>query len=184
MKAAALVLCVLASLVVAPGAFAVCTAAGIWTGGPHSSAYDHIANGGPNRNECWNPFNAFYTNAMTACGSVNTYEFNYGGSINQTFVIPTSQTGTSWEFRWLMDFDDPNNDAAWNRFSAEVVHVNTGKVLAWYTFNGGQGDQSCNTHSIFFTGNYTGQTLRVRFTGSKAYANTHIRAYAVSLWQY
>lgn len=184
-KLSLIALLVLMVFAAAPTAFATCAPAGIGTGGPYSTSYDHIANGAPNRDECWNPFKAFYTTtAPSPWGFINAYEFNYAGSINQSFVVPPTMTATRWQLRWTLYFDDPNNNAAWNRFSVEVRNMTTNAILATYTFDGGQGDQNWVTHSKDFNGNFAGQTIRVRFKGSKGYPDTTIRVMGVTLWQY
>jgi len=173
---------VLLVLTCVPAAFASCEAAGYqWY--PN---YDQIANGRPSRDECWNPFNAFYTTqAPSPWGNTNAYEFNYAGSISQTFVVPADHPQTHWELAYTLEFNDPHNDGAWNRFSMEVRDMTTGTALTWYSFNGAGGDQNWEMHRQgFTTGNIAGHTIRVLFRGSKGYSDTYIRVAGVALWQY
>ena len=122
----------------------------------------------------------------TTCGwTSNVYEFAYAGQISQTVTIPSGMTGTSFSLSYLLDFDDPNNDGAWNQFSASVYDQTTGTYLgSGDFFSGLSGDLACSNRGWSWTGSLAGHTLQVLFSGSKAYPNTHIRIRNIVLYQH
>src|SRR5437016_5852015 len=63
--------------------------------GPTTNEFDYVANGSPANGDCWSMFNA--TISTITCEDyprwiANTFEFNYGGDITQTFTIPATDT--------------------------------------------------------------------------------------------
>ncbi|HEX9986294.1 MAG TPA: hypothetical protein VGF69_23750 [Thermoanaerobaculia bacterium] len=168
----------------APSAFATCSARGyvIISPGTH---YDHIANGIPNRDECWNPFNATYVTNTTSCGySANAYEFAYAGQISQTVTIPSTMTTGTLRLDYLVDFIDPNNDAVWNKFIVSVWDDTAGGQIGTDYFDGGMGDLYCSLRSINLgSTNRAGHSISVHIQGSEAYPDTYIRVRSISLVQ-
>ncbi|HEX9986293.1 MAG TPA: hypothetical protein VGF69_23745, partial [Thermoanaerobaculia bacterium] len=147
--------------------------------------YEHLANGLPNRDECWNPYNATYVTNTTSCGYyTDAYEFGYAGEISQYVTIPSTFTTGTITLGYYVDFIDPNNDGAWNKFIVTVRDTTTNTELGWDFFSGYDGDLYCSGRSINLpSGNYAGHTFLVRIQGSKAYSNTYIRVRAMSLVQ-
>jgi hypothetical protein len=153
-----------------------------------SPYYDWIGNGGPASGDCWSLFNASFVTGTTDCGWVsNAIEFAYAGSMNQEFTLPSTSTQTNFDLAYLLDFIDPNNDGAWNRFSITVTDQTTGVMLThdeYYGNSNGGADLSCSRRDKVWTGNLAGHTLTVHVSGSKAYPDTHIRIRSISLFQY
>ena len=158
---------------------------------PHGSVnlfipnYDWIANGTPLSTDCWSPgYGDTFVTGVTTCGwSSNAIEFGYAGHISQEFTIPAGWTDPNFSVSFLLDFDDPNNDGAWNRYSLAVTDLTTGATLASEYFSGSSGDLYCSRRAKSWTGNLAGHTISVEINGSKAYTNTHIRVSNIALFQ-
>lgn len=147
--------------------------------------YDWIANGQPTSGNCWNLSNASFVTGTTTCGtSTNAIAFAYSGSMSQEFTIPAGWTQSHFTLNYDLDFIDPHDDGAWNRFTMTVTDLTTGATLASDSFFGNSGsDLSCAPREKKWTGNLAGHTLRVRMTGSRGYTDTHIRVRRIVLWQ-
>jgi hypothetical protein len=120
------------------------------------------------------------------CGyTENAWEFYYGGGISQTFTVPNTNDGARPDFslRYTLDFIDPNDNAAWNRFEMNVVDLTTGATLASEFFNGSMGDLYCSDRFFSWSQNLAGHQIMVRFQGSRGYSNTFIRVRDVYLFQ-
>lgn len=145
--------------------------------------YDWIANGTPLDSSCWGHTNASVV-STTACGwTSNAWEFYYAGTISQFFTIPSDWHQPNFGIQYLLDFDDPNNDGVWNKFSMEVKDLNTGAVLASDAFNGSMGDLYCSSRSKSWSQDLAGHQIQVRFKGSRAYQSTFIRIRMIALFQ-
>lgn len=174
------------ALLVPSMAEAECTPYGWVIVGPGGPYYDHIANGGPSVNDCWNANSArvaFITD--NACSFFpNAYRFGYAGSIYQYITVPPDFTQTRWSLDYTLDFIDPNDDGANNQFTVSVRDLTTGVQLASASYNGYNPDLFCSSRSMSFMGNFAGHTLQVRFGGSAGYSNTKIAVRRISLWQW
>lgn len=147
--------------------------------------YDWIANGLPTNSSCWNftPGRAAVVQTTTCGETLNAWEFYYAGSVNQTFTIPNDWSYPTFNIQYVVDFIDPNDDPAWNRFEMEVWDQTTGIKLAYDNFNGGMGDLYCSNRSKSWSQNLAGHTILVRFKGSRGYSNTFIRVHHIYLFQ-
>lgn len=147
--------------------------------------YSWIANGSPADTSCWNPSNVSVQPTTTCGWSSNAFEFYYAGGISQTFTIPNTEDGAKPNFglSYLLDFIDPNDDAAWNKFEMYVDDLTTGATLAYDSFNGSLGDLYCSYRSVSWSQNLAGHQIRIRFKGSRGYNNTFIRVRNISLFQ-
>jgi hypothetical protein len=156
--------------------------------GPSRWNYNWIANGVPLSDSCWaHSYRASFVTGTTECGPftppTNAWEFYYGGDITQSFTISgVNMHAPVFRLAYEVDFDDPNN-SGWNRFTMDVRDQTTGAVLASDNFIGYMGDLFCARREYMWTGDLAGHTLLVRFTGSRAYNNTHIRVRNISLFQ-
>jgi hypothetical protein len=171
----------------APGKIeAACTPRGEVLIGPGGQYYDHIANGAPTVNDCWSldPARTTFVSDSSCGYTANAYQFGYAGSLSQTVTIPSDMTQTRWSFEYALDFDDPNNDPAWNRISVTVKDLTTNTILASDSYNGGNPDVLCSVRWKPFTGNLAGHQIRVSFSGSSAYPNTKIKVRKIALYQW
>jgi hypothetical protein len=173
------VIVLLAFVLVSSRALATCTAAG-WSG----QYYNHIANGGPIDDDCWDPYHAVFTTNYVCGSNVRAYQFGYAGSISQTVTIPSSFTATHFDFGYESDFVDPHDDGANNSLSVTVRDMTTNTLLATDYYSGYSADVYCRTRVLSFSGNLAGHVLSVLFSGSTGYPDTIIRVRFVSLWQY
>jgi hypothetical protein len=168
----------------APAAFAQCEPEGEVIIGGGQFAYDHIANGIPSSDSCWNDTNWSFVTGVTSCGwSTNAYQIaGLGASMHQQF---DSDSGLSSNFslQYLLDFIDPNNDGYWNKFKVEVWDVDTNTLLGSQTYNGSQSDLTCSSRTFNFNAT-PGNTIKVRFSGQKGYTDTYIRVHHIALYQY
>lgn len=149
--------------------------------------YDYIANGYPYYDSCWYINNAAFTTGYTSCGFFTNYwEFNYAGSLTQTLVIPTSHTNTKHlTLYYQLDFEDPNHDGAWNRFTASVIDNTAGRQLGYEFYSGSSPSLSCSDRMIGMSSpvDLAGHSITVTFHGSRGYTNTHIRIRRIYLLQ-
>jgi hypothetical protein len=147
--------------------------------------YSWIANGLPADASCWNLHNVSVQPTTTCGWSSNAFEFYYGGGISQTFTVPNTEDGAKPNFglSYLLDFIDPNDDAAWNKFEMYVDDLTTGATLAYDSFNGSMGDLYCSHRSVSWSQNLAGHQIQIRFKGSRGYSNTFIRLRNISLYQ-
>ena len=146
--------------------------------------YDHIANGNPSYDSCWTKWAATFTTDYDSCGNWrNFWEFGYGGSLTQTLTIPSDHHITTLRFSYLLDFDDPHHDAAWNQFSSRVTDTTAGRILGGESRNGSSPSLYCSNRRLTLTSpvDLAGHTIQVRFTGSKGYSDTHIRVRQIAL---
>jgi hypothetical protein len=148
--------------------------------------YYWIANGAPADSSCWShdPARAAVVSTTTCGWTSNAWQFYYGGTISQSFTIPTTMTGQNFSMSYLVDFDDPNNNGAWNKFSMYVQDTTTGAILASDYFDGSMGDLTCAYRSKFWNANLAGHTIQVIFSGTRGFSNTNIRVRQIGLWQY
>jgi hypothetical protein len=185
MKNFALTLALICLTAFAPDNLAQCS-----PGGPYQQDnrfHDHVRNGVPSSTSCWTrsgntlPIVA----SSSTCGfSANAWEFTgYAQQISQTFTIPTTDayTSTNWSFDYLIDFIDPNNDAAWNKFEVRIYA--DGVLVASDYYDGGMADAYCSRRSFTFSSNMEGKSVEVLIKGSKVYSDTYIRVRGITLWQ-
>jgi hypothetical protein len=170
-----------------------CTPAGITHAGPVTDAFNFISNPGPTTDTCWaHDERATFVTGVTSCSSFgntvtnNAFAFSYAGSIYQDIVIPASDTRTYFSLSYYLDFDDPNNDPTWNRFSALVYDATTGVYLYQSgNYTGSMPDLLCTRRespAMYFPNTLAGHTIRIYFRGSSAYTDTHIRVYGMGFW--
>jgi len=144
--------------------------------------YDHISNGDPTSLSCWTTGTSLAT--ISTCGySQSAFDMFYGTSVSQDITVGAGQTGTTWDFGFYVDFDDPHNDGAYNNILATVYNVTNSATIGTWSWNGANGDLSCSRKDITFSGNYAGKTLRVTFTSHKACSDTYIRVRNIFLDQ-
>lgn len=151
--------------------------------------YNWIANGTPSSDTCWSHTSAAaFVTGTTECGQfsppTNAWEFYYGGYISQTFTIPSNRTETNFSIQYTVDFIDPNNDPAWNRFSMSVWDQTTSTQLASDYYDGSMADLSCSFRSRSWTQSLAGHQILVHFQGSRGYSNTFIRVRNIALFQH
>ncbi len=178
MKSYITCLIVLLSLAVAPAAFATCTPAGYF-----SYFYNHIANGGPASDECWNVTNASFTTDYVCGSNVKAYTFGYAGSISQQVVIPANFTGQNFQLAYELDFNDPNNNS-YNQLQVSVYDMTSYTSLGTDFYNGTYSDITCTPRTVSFSGNLSGHTLLVSLSGSVATSGTVVRVRSIALWQW
>jgi hypothetical protein len=186
MRRHALILILFAAAFVPSMAEAQCTPGG-WTYVTFGAFYNHIANGGPTFDGCWER-----SDARTAFVQDNAcdffpyaYKFGYAGSISQVVTVPSNMTQTHWELDYKLDFTDPNNDPYWNRISVTVRDLTTGTVLATDNYSSLSGSSlTCATRRLPFAGNFAGRQLVVNFNGTTAYSNSIIKVRRIELWQW
>lgn len=156
------------------------------TGYTYFDHYDWIANGGPTDDSCWtyDPTRASIVSDSTCGSPSNAWEFNYSGWISQSFTIAAGMTGQQFNMAYYLDFDDPNNDGAWNRFTVSVRDATTGTALASDRYYGNWADLYCARRDLTWSGNLTGHTINVYISGTRGYSDTHIRVRSIYLWQY
>ncbi|HEX4604601.1 MAG TPA: hypothetical protein VH724_11440 [Candidatus Angelobacter sp.] len=171
----------------APSAFSQnCSPAGpSWFA--QGQSYDYIANGVPVSNNCWGLTSpATFVTGTTTCGwSSNAFEFGYGqgGDVSQTVTVPSSDQRTHFSLSYLVDFIDPNHNAAWNTLQVYVWDATANQVIIFDNYNGGMPELDCSRRdSATFNGSLAGHTLVVSFLGSSGFTDTHIRIRLVSLW--
>ena len=145
--------------------------------------YNYIANGLPSDTSCWTKTNASVVSTTTCGWTSNAWQFAFGGSISQTFTVPSDKTQPNFSIQYLLDFDDPNNDPGWNRFELEVWDQTSGVLLAYDSFNGGMGDLYCSLRTLSWSQNLAGHTILVYFKGSRGYFSTFIRVRSIALYQ-
>jgi len=157
--------------------------------------YDYIANGGPYYDGCWTKSFTDYVIDYDSCSSFRNYwEFNYAATLTQSLVIPASHTGTTHlTFNYELDFDDPNHDGAWNRFTVYIRDTTPGAavlLLGTNTYNGAYPSLYCSKRKIVIAPvdpttrlpvDLAGHSITISFVGSRAYSNTHIRLKNVML---
>src|SRR5437016_930912 len=119
--------------------------------GPSVSWFDYIANGWPDgTTHCWTPNNAIASQDMPCAfvgGNYTDFEFNYGGEIDQQFVIPTTSPHTSFTyygFSYLLNFENPNHEYPWDlQLNIQVWDSTTGSVLISDHYDASQPDVTC-----------------------------------------
>src|SRR5947207_6726942 len=159
-----------------------CTPAGLYHSGPIADDFNFISNPAPNDDTCWaHDERAFFVTGVTSCttyGSTvtnNAFAFNYAGWISQDIAIPASDTRKYFALSYLLDFDDPNNDSYWNRFSADVYDATTGVYLYRSgNYNGSMPDLFCARRSsptMYFPNTLAGHTIRIYFHGTTGYSD-------------
>jgi hypothetical protein len=161
-----------------------CTPAGWVLAGP-SGSYNHIANGWPEVDDCWNA-NSARTGFVSdnSCGyASNAYIFGYGGSLSQIVTVPAGMTQAQWEFVYRLDFDDPNNSPYWNRISVTLTDLTTNMVLVSDNYSSGP-PVTCSERRLPFTGNFAGRQILVSINGTTAYPNSIIKVRRMALWQW
>lgn len=165
-----------------------CSPEGFYSIGGHNY-YRWLANSEPGNNSCWNAIPSAVVVQTDTCGwTENTWQFYYGGSISQTFTIPPPKppnetTPPRFNIQYTLDFIDPNNDPAWNRFEMRVLDTTTGATLAYDFFDGSMGDLSCSARNFTWNQDLGGHTIQVRFKGTRGYSNTFIRVRDIYLYQ-
>ena len=165
-----------------------CSPEGFYSIGGHNY-YRWLANSEPANNSCWNAVQGRAAVVQTnTCGwTENTWEFYYGGSISQTFTVPLPQSGEisspRFNIQYTLDFIDPNDDPAWNRFEMRVVDLNTGATLAYDFFDGSMGDLYCSGRAFFWNQDLSGHMIQVRLKGTRGYSNTFIRVRDIYVYQ-
>lgn len=172
-----------ACLMLAPNAFGQsCAPAGAYPGGGPPS-FDYIANGLPAGPDCWGLDRATFVTGTTDCGwTSNAFDFDYAGSMGQSFTVPANDHRTHYALSYLLDFEDPHHDAAWNNIWIYVFDATTNTQLASDYYNGAMPDLFCMQRSITYTGDLAGHNIGVHFGGSKGYSDTHVRVRFVSFW--
>lgn len=150
--------------------------------------YRWLANSEPTGTTCWNviPGRAAVVQTNTCGWTENSWEFYYGGSISQTFTVPKPTDGFHPQFHieYTLDFIDPNDDPAWNRFEMRVVDLSTGATLAYDSFDGSMSDLYCNGRAFYWNQNLdTERQIQVRFKGTRGYSNTFIRVRDIQVYQ-
>jgi hypothetical protein len=161
-----------------------CSPPGFYSIGGHNY-YRWLANSEPENSSCWNaiPGRAAVVQTTTCGWTENTWEFYYGGSISQTFTIPSDFTQPGFNIQYSLDFIDPNHDPAWNRFEMRVTDLNTGALLAYDFLDGSMGDLYCSMRSFSWNQNLAGHQIQVRIKGTRGYSNTFIRVRDIYLYQ-
>jgi len=169
-----------------------CTPAGLTHAGPASNAFNFVANPNPDSDTCWShPQGVFFVTGVTSCSSPfanqitnNAFAFTYAGLLTQDIVIPASDTRTKFALTYFLDFDDPNNDSYWNRFSASVYDVTTSTYLYQSgNYTGAMPDLFCaryDSPTMTFSGTLAGHTIRIIIHGQSAYSYTHVRVYGIA----
>lgn len=171
---------------VTPAHATTCSPHGYVVIGPDRGSYDWIANGEPTDSSCWSTsYGAASVVTGSTCGSpMKAWEFTaWNTDLEQAFTIPTTMTASHFGIEYLLDFDDPNNDGAWNQFSMTVTDSTTGAQLASERYFGTYADLYCSNRESLWTGNLAGHTIVVRFVGSRSYPDTHIRIRGIALFQ-
>ena len=151
--------------------------------------YNWTANGSPSSDSCWSHSSAAaFVTGTTECGQLspptNAWEFYFGGSISQTFTIPSNRIETNFSIQYDVDFIDPNNDPAWNRFTMSVRDLTTSTQLASDYYDGSMADLSCSLRSRTWTQNLAGHQIQVTFQGSRGYSDTFIRVRNIAQFQH
>jgi hypothetical protein len=162
-----------------------CSPEGFYSIGGHNY-YRWLANSEPANSLCWNAVQGRVAVVQTnTCGwTENTWEFYYGGSISQTFTVPPNDfSAPRFNIQYTLDFIDPNNDPAWNRFEMRVLDLTTGATLAYDFFDGSMGDLSCSARNFTWNQDLSNHTIQVRIKGTRGYNNTLIRVRDIYLYQ-
>lgn len=153
--------------------------------------YQHIRKDGAQL-DCWTYSPTGVSNWSGSCGLSAATGIQFTGwtqQISQSFAIDSStgagNGGTYWELDYELDFDDPNNDGTWNKVTAEVWAQDGGgsTLLATHTFSGADGDVTCHSRVLTFSGNYEGKTMLVIIKSSRGYSNVVQRVRDINLWQ-
>ena len=160
------------------------------TVGPSIDTFNFIANGVPDgTSACWSVNNVTIGQGTMVCGfypqwTSNNFEFNYGGSVDQEFVIPTSRTYNYYGFVYFIDFQNPNHAYAWDlQLNMEILDRTTGTVLLTDHYDASQPDLSCVRREISgFTGSLAGHSILVHITGTRSDDASHIRVGIVQFW--
>jgi hypothetical protein len=170
-----------------------CTAAGQYYGYPPNwSFYDHVRNGSGTSLNCWTYSSSGVSITSGTCGLSSTQGITFAGfarQISQSFTVDVDtgagNGGTNWDFVYELDFDDPNNDAAWDKVEAEVwaSDGNSNTLVAWDSFNGGSGDVTCSRRTINFNANMEDKTVTIIFKGTRGYTNVVEKVRNIQLWQ-
>jgi len=174
--------------VIAPNAFSqTCVPAGAAGGiGGAGTSFDFISNGTPSTDSCWNEQNVNFVANTTDCGwASNAFEFpvTFSAGLSQSFTIPANDQRTHFQLAYLMDFEDPNHDAAWDKVYISVWDNTSSQLLLTDSYNGSQASVSCTSRSTAtFNGSLAGHTISLQFQGSNAYSNTHIRFRFIQFW--
>ena len=159
-----------------------CNPFGYFIGG--GGGYDLVANGDLSNGDCWTR-SGIDVVSTSDCGSTSDkFQIHlaaFGAQTYQQQTVPSDMTYTNWSLIYYMTMQDPNNDGWWNRLRARVYNVTTSQILAEHTYWGDDADVTCSQRTLNFTGDYSGDTLKVIFDGNVAYSDTAIRVENVFL---
>jgi hypothetical protein len=164
------------AVLITPARAQSCQSPGYVVLGP-CCTYEAVANGAPSTAACWkdytgsSPTNAdLVTDAL--CGwTGKAFDFGDRDSLSQTFTVPSYVSESTWGLSYLLSFNDPYNDAWWNRLKARIIDVTAGQVIGEHTYRGSDPDVACKRLNLPFSGSLAGHTIQVRFDAGNGYGD-------------
>jgi hypothetical protein len=154
--------------------------------GPVVGGFNYVANGSPSGADCWSMYNAWFTPTAMNCSTYtsNAFEFSYAGDVEQLIAIPATDTNINYyQLSYILDFQDPYHDPAFDQINVQVWDQTTNSVLASDHYDGSQADLFCVHRDLpLITGNKAGHQIYIRFQGSAASDSVHVRIADVGFW--